>query len=1164
MATTGLARPSPFDSPDHTVSKRRKLSSSGTYNSNDDSSEELVSTLNLDTTQPTIPLGTTQPTQPLNDTQPTLPLGAHAAHPPRPVWNSSLLPASSPPASYETTQLTQPLNALTTSPTRSAPPVIQVPASSPFRQTSPLRPAPRPALSNAATVKPFDFYPSKERLDSEGAQYIGSSSSDEGSDHELKPMFGSASLNKPVPSMAAFRDRQASMTSPQSTKVDRIAESPVTGTKGMFSQFQYTPTAGRLDSLNSPNTAMMQRRPDPAKLQNLDLEKLPPNYRVMVERLKTVAPNKTLFEIVQALVATKCNFDEAAEKLTSDEVDLTAASLAAAEEHRAQAVHAASAKKQRTLNRGTGAGRVSIKDKYGTVQAKLSTESPSPPPQAPRRKLVRGGDRSSASVTPVPTPPPVKKQAPITLYDSDSDASMEEEDSEDERELERKVLNYINTRSLKEIMDISCTTEENAQIILDNRPYRNLDAVRDVRAPAATTTKTGKKTKGAKPRAIGEKIVDICLDTWRGYEAVDSLIRKVEQLGKPIAEDIKKWGVDIVSGSNAGELEMTDIKIDSDAGSLKDSGIGTPTDAGDGEDVEGEIHATKRSKQVSFFKDQPKEIAEGITLKDYQIAGINWLNLLYEKNLSCILADEMGLGKTCQVISFMAYLYSKGVTGPHLVVVPSSTLENWLREFNTFCPTLKVEPYYGTQKDRQIIRQTLQKSKDWNVLVTTYQIACGDKFDRSFLKNMRFNVCVYDEGHMLKNSNSARYDSLIKLPASFRLLLTGTPLQNNLQELASLLAFILPSVFQEKKEALQSIFKYKAKTTDDEESNSALLSQQRIRRARAMMTPFVLRRKKTQVLQHLPEKTTRVEYCEMNEQQRKIYNDNVASAQESIRLRAEGKKPPRNTANVMMQLRQASIHPLLFRTLYNGDKLRKMARDLMKEEVNKDSKFEYIVEDMEPMSDFALHQLCVRDYPNSMTKYALKKKEWMNSGKIDVLKRLLKKMQNNGDRCLIFSQFTMVLDILEMVLTTLGIHFLRIDGATPVEARQDLIDKYHEETDIMVFLLSTKAGGFGINLACANKVIIFDSSFNPHDDAQASDRAHRVGQTREVEVIRLITRGTIEEAILQLANTKLALDQSVSESDEKAIENKGEELVAKMLLEKQNGEPKQDKEEETA
>jgi SWI/SNF-related matrix-associated actin-dependent regulator 1 of chromatin subfamily A len=530
------------------------------------------------------------------------------------------------------------------------------------------------------------------------------------------------------------------------------------------------------------------------------------------------------------------------------------------------------------------------------------------------------------------------------------------------------------------------------------------------------------------------------------------------------------------------------------------------------------------------------------------------------------LTDAIGLGKTCQVISFFAHLLSRGISGPHLVVVPSSTLENWLREFANFCPALKVEPYYGSQRERPIIRESLRKDRSWNVLVTTYQLATGDKNDRGFLKSLQFNCCVYDEGHLLKNGSSARYDALIKLPADFRLLLTGTPLQNNLQELASLLAFILPSVFDEKRADLASIFKYKAKTTDDEETNSALLSQQRIRRARAMMTPFVLRRKKAQVLKHLPSKTTRVEHCTLNRAQNKIYQDEIASAKAVIEARATGIKPNKNSSNVMMQLRKAAIHPLLFRENYPNEKLRKMSKEIMKEEAYRNNDANYIYEDMEVMNDLELSRLCT-NFPKTIGKYALNNDEWMESGKIDALRKLLVDMKQNGDRVLVFSQFTQVLDILELVLTTLDMGYLRIDGSTPVDARQDLIDQYHAETDIMVFLLSTKAGGFGINLACANKVVIFDSSFNPHDDAQASDRAHRVGQTRNVEVIRLVlfsqcyrfllfltfldrlvTKGTIEEQIMQLANTKLALDQSISEIDDKAMEGKGEELVAKMLL----------------
>lgn len=403
---------------------------------------------------------------------------------------------------------------------------------------------------------------------------------------------------------------------------------------------------------------------------------------------------------------------------------------------------------------------------------------------------------------------------------------------------------------------------------------------------------------------------------------------------------------------------------------------------------------------------------------------------------------------------------------------------------------------------------------------------------------------------MLKNSNSSRYMGLMQLPAQFRLLLTGTPLQNNLQELASLLSFILPGVFIEKKDDLAVLFKHKAKTTDEGDSASnALLSGQRVRRAKAMMTPFVLRRKKEQVLKHLPSKTSRVEYSKMTKSQQEIYMDQIKAAQDAIQARAEGKKGTKSTSNLMMQLRKAAIHPWLFRRHFSDKIIEKMSKDIMKEPVYQNNNQKFILEDMTVMNDFELNRLC-RTFPNTLGKYQLKSNEHMDAGKVKVLKKLLVDMKANGDRILVFSQFTQVLDILEEVLTTLDMTFVRIDGQTAVETRQDVIDQFHEEEDITVFLLSTKAGGFGINLACANKVVIFDSSFNPHDDRQAADRAHRVGQTRPVEVVTLVMKGTIEEQILALANTKLALDQSLSEESAAAdsAEKKGEELVAKMLL----------------
>ena len=390
----------------------------------------------------------------------------------------------------------------------------------------------------------------------------------------------------------------------------------------------------------------------------------------------------------------------------------------------------------------------------------------------------------------------------------------------------------------------------------------------------------------------------------------------------------------------------------------------------------------------------------------------------------------------------------------------------------------------------------------------------------------------------------------MRIPAKFRLLLTGTPLQNNLKELAALLGFILPSVFNERRGDLDFIFKHRAKTVDT--NHAALLSAQRIARAKSMMTPFVLRRKKHQVLKHLPPKTTRVEYCDLTATQREVYENELQLARLAIEARAAGNKPDRESSNVMMQLRKAAIHPMLFRRIFDDSRIGKMSGDCLKEPELANRDLKLVLEDMSYYSDFELHTFC-EEHPDTMEKYNIQNDEWMDSGKVEKLAALLLRFRDQGDRVLVFSQFVMVLNILEAVMETLQMQYFRFDGSTRIDERQDMIDQFYEEKDITVFLLSTKAGGMGINLACANKVVIFDQSFNPQEDIQAENRAHRVGQQRPVEVIRLVTRGTIEEQIHALGETKLALDDRVSgeatiEKDEKAIEEEGIGLVTEMLL----------------
>lgn len=746
---------------------------------------------------------------------------------------------------------------------------------------------------------------------------------------------------------------------------------------------------------------------------------------------------------------------------------------------------------------------------------------------------------------PYPTAMPRQEQPVLTRkyrkYDEDEFSASDESggenyDPQSAREFEERVLRFLNTAPVPAIIDVSACTQEMAEALVKKRPYGSLFQAQKVDIPSQQPKQEPQKRKrGAVKKAAGTKIVEAALSTLRGYEAVDSLIQQCANLGKRVHAGIHEWGIDIRGDSELGVTEVA---------------------GGNG-----------------FFKEKPALLAPDVELKPYQQVGINWLALLYRMRMSCILADEMGLGKTCQVIAFLAHLKEKGERSPHLVVCPSSTLENWLREFARFCPSLVVEPYYGSQSERADIRETiLANGANFDVLVTTYNLATGGKQDMGFLKSLKFNVCIYDEGHLLKNSQSERYNKLMRLRANFRVLLTGTPLQNNLRELVSLLSFILPGLFEANREELLEVFKFKAKTTSSDTregspdpERSLLLSEQRIIKAKTMMAPFVLRRRKEQVLQHLPPKSHEVAKCAMTEDQAKLYKEELSHNRGSIREAADnavheqiqGGRKARQAGqaldNVLMQLRKAALHPLLFRRHYNDDLVKQMASEIMQEEQYKSANEQYIIEDMQVMNDFELNNLCTK-FSLTIGQHALPGSAFLNSGKILKLQSLLKDMQQRNDRILIFSQFTQILDILEKVLGMIGMKFLRMDGQTPVDVRQDMIDRFHEEEEVSAFLLSTKAGGFGINLACANVVIVFDLSFNPHDDKQAEDRAHRVGQTRPVRVIRLITEHTIEESILTLANTKLALDKHVSEENDE-IDAEAEGLVATWVLDQKTPEP---------
>ncbi|CAN0060314.1 unnamed protein product [Bubo scandiacus] len=520
--------------------------------------------------------------------------------------------------------------------------------------------------------------------------------------------------------------------------------------------------------------------------------------------------------------------------------------------------------------------------------------------------------------------------------------------------------------------------------------------------------------------------------------------------------------------------------------------------------------------------EQPSILNQSLELKPYQKIGLNWLALLHKHGLNGILADEMGLGKTIQAIAFLAYLYQEGNRGPHLIVVPASTLDNWIREVNLWCPELNVLFYYGSQEDRKHLRMDINnKVVDFNVIVTTYNCAISSSDDRGLFRRLKLNYAIFDEGHMLKNMSSVRYQHLMTINAKNRLLLTGTPVQNNLLELMSLLNFVMPHMFSSSTSEIRRMFSSKTKSAEEQ----SIYEKERIAHAKQIIKPFILRRVKDEVLKQLPPKKDLIELCAMSENQEQLYCDLLNKLKKTINSNEKNS----DMGNVMMQLRKMANHPLLHRQHYTTDKLRAMSMLMLKEPTHCDANPDLIFEDMTVMTDFELHLLC-KQYSH-VSDFKLDMDQILDSGKFRALERILSDLKEKGDRVVLFSQFTMMLDILEVFLKHWQHRYIRLDGKTQISDRIHLIDQFNTDMGIFVFLLSTKAGGLGINLTSANVVILHDIDCNPYNDKQAEDRCHRVGQTREVKVIKLISKGTIEESMLKISQQKLKLEQDMTAAD---------------------------------
>ncbi|KAK0124425.1 hypothetical protein ONS95_009384 [Cadophora gregata] len=500
---------------------------------------------------------------------------------------------------------------------------------------------------------------------------------------------------------------------------------------------------------------------------------------------------------------------------------------------------------------------------------------------------------------------------------------------------------------------------------------------------------------------------------------------------------------------------------------------------------------------------QPSILVGG-TLKEYQIKGLQWMISLYNNNLNGILADEMGLGKTIQTISLLTYLVEKKKqNGPFLVIVPLSTLTNWNLEFEKWAPSLAKVVYKGPPATRKQQQQQIRYG-NFQVLLTTYEYIIKD---RPILSKIKWIHMIIDEGHRMKNSSSKLSATLTQYyNTRYRLILTGTPLQNNLPELWALLNFVLPTIFKSVK-SFDEWFNTPFANTGGQDKMELTEEEQIlvIRRLHKVLRPFLLRRLKKDVEKDLPDKTEKVIKCKFSSLQSRLYKQMVTHNKLVVSDGKGGKTGARGLSNMIMQLRKLCNHPFVFDEVENQMNPLNTSNDLL----------------------------------------------WRTSGKFELLDRILPKYQATGHRVLMFFQMTAIMDIMEDYLRYRGIMFMRLDGTTKSDDRSDLLREFNApDSPYFMFLLSTRAGGLGLNLQTADTVIIYDSDWNPHQDLQAQDRAHRIGQKNEVRILRLISSNSVEEKILERAKFKLDMDGKVIQAgrfDNKSSETDRDAMLRVML-----------------
>ncbi|XP_067442389.1 chromodomain-helicase-DNA-binding protein 6 isoform X1 [Thunnus thynnus] len=504
--------------------------------------------------------------------------------------------------------------------------------------------------------------------------------------------------------------------------------------------------------------------------------------------------------------------------------------------------------------------------------------------------------------------------------------------------------------------------------------------------------------------------------------------------------------------------------------------------------------------------ERSRDYRNGNQLREYQLEGMNWLLFNWYNRKNCILADEMGLGKTIQSITFLYEIFSMGIRGPFLIIAPLSTITNWEREFRTWT-RMNVIVYHGSQISRQMILQYEMFHRDaqgntipgvlkFHGLITTFEMIMADCPE---LKKLHWRCVVIDEAHRLKNRNCKLLEGLKLMNLEHKVLLTGTPLQNSVEELFSLLNFLEPLQFPSESSFLEEF--------------GDLKTDEQVKKLQAILKPMMLRRLKDDVEKNLAPKEETIIEVELTNIQKKYYRAILEKNFSFLSKGANQHNMP-NLINTMMELRKCCNHP-------------------------------YLITGAEEKILESFRKCHSPDAPDFQLQAMIQA-----AGKLVLIDKLLPKLLAGGHKVLVFSQMVRCLDILEDYLIQRRYTYERIDGRVRGNLRQAAIDRFCKpDSDRFVFLLCTRAGGLGINLTAADTCIIFDSDWNPQNDLQAQARCHRIGQSKAVKVYRLITRNSYEREMFDKASLKLGLDKAVLQDINRKGSLNGVQQLSKLEVE---------------